>query len=199
MRTIETQVFKFSELSDEAKEKAIQEYRGNGIDFSFHAECITDDAKAIAKMFGMEIDNIYYSGFYSQGDGASFKGYYDYAKHGLAAVKAHAPEDKELHSIVQRLQEEQRKRFYGISCRILQRGNYVHENTMLVDEIFINGNRVYFYPGDIENEVIDCLRDYARWIYKRLETEYEYQNSDECISEYLNESETEYTVDGESI
>lgn len=199
MRTITTQVFKFSELSDKAKEKAIQEYRGNGIDFSFHAECVIDDAKAIAALFGMDIEKVYYSGFWSQGSGASFFGDYRYKAGALAAVKAYAPQDKELHAIVQRLQKMQRKRFYGISCRILQRGRYVHENTMLVDEIFINGNRVYFNPGDIENEVIDCLRDYAIWIYKRLESEYEYQNSDECISEYLNESETEFTVDGESI
>lgn len=199
MRTIETQAFKFSELSEKAKEKAIEQYRAS-FDFSFHSEFAIDDAKTIAALFGMDIEKVYYSGFWSQGDGASFFGDYRYKAGALAAVKAYAPEDKELHGIVKRLQDVQRKRFYGISCRILQRGNYhVHEYTMLVDEIFINGNRVYFDTGDIENEVIDCLRDYARWIYKNLKSDYEFQTSPEEIAEYFNQSETEFTVDGESI
>jgi hypothetical protein len=196
----ETQAFKFSELSEEAKQKALEQYRA-GFDFSFHSECTLDDAKDIAALFGLDIDKIYYSGFWSQGDGVSFIGNYRYKAGALKAVMSHAPSDKELHSIVKRLQEVQRKRFYGISCRILQRGNYVHEYTMLIDEIFINGDRVYFDTGDIEDEVIDCLRDYARWIYKRLESEYEYLTSDESIAEYFNESasNTEFTIDGEII
>ncbi len=47
MRTIETVLYKFSELSDEAKQTAIQEYRGEGVDTS----CYFDEAHESIKKF----------------------------------------------------------------------------------------------------------------------------------------------------
>jgi hypothetical protein len=47
MRTIETTVFTFDELSEDAKRKAIQEYRDNDVYWYDWWECIYDDAKNV--------------------------------------------------------------------------------------------------------------------------------------------------------
>jgi len=72
-------VYSFDELSDKAKNKAMEDYAAN-LGFSFYAECIIEDAKTIGELMGIDIDNVYYSGFYSQGDGAMFTGGYGYKR-----------------------------------------------------------------------------------------------------------------------
>jgi len=208
MRTITPQVFEFNELSDSAKEKAREWWR---TDLPFDTEHIIDDAADIADMFGLDIrqtlktraDNtyhwaptVYWSGFCNQGDGASFDGSYKYKAGGLKAVKAHAPKDETLHRIVQRLQEVQRRYFYAVTARIKQNGRYSHEMTMEVDVTHREYRKV---KRDDEEEVIDCLRDFARWIYRQLEAEYGYQNSDEVVDETIIINAYEFDEDGNRI
>lgn len=38
---------------------------------------------------------------------------------------------------------------------------------------------------DAEDAVIEALRDLARWLYRQLQQEYEYQTSDSAIDEAL--------------
>jgi hypothetical protein len=191
---------KFNELTDDAKDKAREWWR---TDLPFDTDHITDDAADIAAMFGLDIrqtpknsrrvPTVYWSGFWNQGDGASFDGSYKYKAGGLKAVKAHAPKDETLHRIVQRLQEVQRRYFYGLSARAKQSGRYCHEMTMGIDVTHWHDHEV---ECEDEDEVIDCLRDFARWIYRQLEVEYDYQNSDEVVDEMLIANEYEFDEDG---
>lgn len=98
MQIIETKGYTFNELSEEAKEKAREWYR-KVEDFSFYAETVIDDAKTIAKLMGININNVYYSGFWSQGHGACFEGTYTYKAGSVKALKDYAPLDTELHAI----------------------------------------------------------------------------------------------------
>ena len=137
--------------------------------------------------------SIFFSGFSSQGDGACFEGSYSYKKGALAAVKAYAPEDTELHRIVTELQNIQRKAFYKLSARTMHRGYYYHSGCMSVD-VGVDADR---YPTDAEEEALtECMRDFADWIYKQLETEYEYQNSDEQVAEAIRANEYTFTEGG---
>jgi hypothetical protein len=187
----------FSELNDEAKARA----RGWWLkSYEFDDEFVIDDAANIAELFGLDIrvkvvktqvgvryePAVYWSGFWSQGDGASFSGRYAYCKGALAAVKAYAPQDERLHSIVQRLQEVQRRNFYGLHVTVSQEGRYCHEGTMRFDVFHRDAREV---PESDEEELADCLRDFAGWIYRQLEAEYEYQTSDEAVDEMINEYE----------
>ena len=45
--------------------------------------------------------------------------------------------------------------------------------------------------------MIELLRDYMHWIYKRLNAESDYMMSDEAITETIEANEYEFTVDGE--
>jgi hypothetical protein len=49
---------------------------------------------------------------------------------------------------------------------------------------------------EAEEAAIETARDAMRWIYRRLEREYEYQNSVECVDEVIRANEYEFTEDG---
>ena len=90
---------------------------------------VYEDAAQCGKILGIDLNTkpvklmgggtrydpcIWFSGFASQGDGACFDGTYAYAKGAVKAIRAHAPEDKELHRIADELQAIQRRYFYRI-------------------------------------------------------------------------------------
>ena len=57
-RTIRTKVYKFNELSNEGKEKAISIYRNND-NYNDYAEDITSSAKAVAELFNLKFGREY--------------------------------------------------------------------------------------------------------------------------------------------
>ncbi len=195
MRTIEKTIYQFSELSEKAKEKVLENERNN-FDFSFGQECAIDDAKECAAILGIDVINILYSGFSCRGAGASFTGGYKYKKGAMKAIKQYAPLDTELHVIAKQLQDAQNKNFYKVSVGISQRGYYYHENTMYYDfshEDDGNYNRIAIPNKD---DFEEALQDFARWIYKQLEKEYEYQPSDESLIEKIEANGTKFCEDG---
>lgn len=204
MRTIEKTVFTFDELSDEAKENARDWYRtGN----DFDAEFVIEDAATIADILGIYLEQrpvklmngqtrydpaIYYSGFWSQGDGACFEGSYRYKPGAAKAIRAHAPQDTELHRIADQLQAAQRQNFYQLRAVCSHSGRYYHSGCMSVDVY-----RPDEKPHDAEGGIVQLLRDFANWIYKWLETEFDYQNSDEAVDESIRANEYEFYENGE--
>lgn len=193
-RTLETQVYKFSELSNEAKECARAWWREHALNYEWW-DNVYDDAKECAKLIGIQIDKIYFSGFSSQGDGACFEGRYSYTKGAVAAIKAHAPQDTTLHAIAQDLQAIQKRVFYRASAIVKHTGHYYHEHstTIRID----NDNDAYGdIPQDVEEGIKDALRAFMQWIYRQLEREYEYQLSNECVDETIEANEYEFTDSG---
>lgn len=170
-------VYTFEELSEAAKQKALQEHASHND--GFYAECVIEDAKTIASLMGWEIERVYYSGFWSQGDGACFEGVMRYAKGCTKAVKAYAPKDAELHRIAQALQDLQKRNFYAISASVRHSGRYYHSGCTAFD---CRDSRKY--PGYLENEetkeeIVQITRHFMDWIYKQLENAYDYEVSEE--------------------
>ena len=66
------ETFSFSELSPTAKKHAIDELRDTNVDYNDWHEPIIEDFENEMKEFGLSDVDVQYSGFYSQGDGASF-------------------------------------------------------------------------------------------------------------------------------
>jgi hypothetical protein len=50
--------------------------------------------------------------------------------------------------------------------------------------------------NDTAEEVLDILRDFARWIYRSLESEYEFWTKDETIIEQFCELTYEFDEEG---
>ena len=116
-------VYQFNELSDEAKDKAIENYRQAGFDYEWW-NYIFEDAKRMGVLMGITVDNIYFSGFSSQGDGACFEGSYEYQKGSVKAIREETGDsDKDLTAIAKGLQAEQRRNFYGLSASVKHRGH----------------------------------------------------------------------------
>lgn len=201
MKTIEKTVYNFDELSDEAKEKA-REWLRSGNDFSFHAECVIEDAKTIAALMGIDIERVYYRGFCSQGDGACFEAEYSYKKGSVKAVIKYAPLDTDLHRLVKALAQLQKRNFYQLSASVKHRGHYYHEQCTEID-VLRNGEYLfstsYSYVKGSESDgaaLVILLRDFMQWIYKQLEKENDYQNSDEVTDENILANGYTFLEDG---
>ena len=78
MKTKTINVYSFDELSEQAKEKAREWFRAGTLDYEWW-DGVFEDAKRVGALIGIGIDDIRFSGFWSQGDGASLSGTYTYA------------------------------------------------------------------------------------------------------------------------
>ncbi len=201
MRTEQIKIYSFNELADDAQQVAIDNHRGflNTVsDF----ECTIDDAKAVGAIMGIDIDKIYFSGFYNQGDGACFEGSYGYKKGSLKALKEHAPNDKELHLIAEQLQAIQKKYFYQLTANVSHSGHYYHELCTCINVYKGVNDSSGFYsdenaPDELCDDVSQLLREFMQWIYSRLESENDYINSDNYIKENILINEYEFLQNGE--
>lgn len=195
MRTIKTKVYKFSELDKAAKQKAIEWYRNGGFDYEWY-DLVFEDATIIGGLMGIQVDKIYFSGFSSQGDGACFEGNYYYSEDSIKKIKDYAPKDEKLHKIAQSLTDLQAQYGNGISARVKHSGHYYHEYCTVIDvsiEPDVEDDNQF---QEAESKTIDLLRDFMKWIYRQLESNWDSINSDESISETIEANEYEFTKDG---
>lgn len=206
--TIEKTVFAFDELSDRAKETARDWWRRCENEDSDNS-CVFDDVVECGAILGIEIatrqvklmgggtrqePTIYYSGFSSQGDGACFEGRYAYAKGATKKIRRHAQQDTVLHRIADDLQALQRPTMYRLGATMRHSGHYYHSGCMAVDVYNVNNDDIAFGGAD---EIIQLMRDFADWIYRQLEAEYDYRTSDENVDDSIRANEYEFTESGE--
>lgn len=186
--TTET-VYKLAELTGNGRETALEKLGEFATSDSFWHESVMEDAKTIAALMGIEIKDIFFSGFWSQGDGACFTGSYSWRKGCVQLVKEYAPQDETLHKIAAALQKVQAPNFYRLTASVAQSGHYSHEYSTAID---VDGALV----PDADETLKDTLRDYMRWIYRQLEKEYEYRTSEAALVEDAEANEWEFTEDG---
>ena len=198
--------FKFSELSDTAKDTAREAHTGPGyLDYDWWDHTY-EDAVRMAAILGITISttwhknrhgkdyqttDISFSGFSSQGDGASFEGSYDLAPNASALIREET-NDETLHELADRLGMLQvTRKLQGLEpfgATVRTSGNYSHSGTMDVtlsydeDEDGETG-----YDDALEKDVTQALRGFADYIYSCLETEYDWLMSNECVDEYLSD------------
>lgn len=198
MRTLSKTLYEYNELSDAAKDVAREWLKGLSFSDSSDWGHVYDDAKTIGAMMGIDIDDIEFSGFWCQGDGARFTGRYKYAAGGVKAVTAYASQDTAVQAIAKRLQAVQRKNFYKLVATVSTYGNYSHSGSMQV-EMFKGDNEDESFSREDNQEVQECLRAFADWLYRQLEKECEHQQSDEYLEETIEANEYEFYEDGERV
>lgn len=163
-----------------------------------------DDFVECARLLGIEIGQrkfktvggriefepeIFFSGFSSQGDGASFDGTYDCAPNAVKAIAKHAPGDQTLKDLAEQLTALQicAKLRYGdtLSARITSSSSCSHSGGVSVSLI-----------ADFDNEaeadwatLQTLMRRFADWMYRQLSDQYDWYFSNECIDEQLAEKE----------
>lgn len=206
---IETTVYRLDELSDEARDKARAWYREGGFDYDWH-DAVYEDFQQIAEILGLRLKTrsvrlygggsrekpcIWFSGFWSQGDGAAYETFYSYRKEAPRRIREHAPQDAELHRIADALQAVQRRNFYQLHAEVSHRGHYYHEYCMAIS-VERDSPNYQNMTEDAEDIVIEALRDLARWLYRHLEREYCYLTSNEAVDEAITANEYTFTEAG---
>ena len=211
MRMQTITIYNFDELSDEAKQTAIDSNRSWNVQAFEWWDSSYEAFAEVAELFGLDIrqtrkslssggfrydPTIFFSGFSSQGDGACFEGVYSYKKGALDSTKKAFPGDSELLRIVQDLQTLQQRNFYQLTAAAKHRGCYNHSGCMDITVSRADGKAV---SDDDEESLKQLLRDFADWIYSNLEKEYDYLTNDEVVAESLRANEVEFTEDGQII
>jgi hypothetical protein len=200
MRTVkkEYQVYSFEELGEEARQKAIDSHRNFLFEF-VDLDCETGEFKRLLEMYGFSDIKIYYSGFWSQGDGASFTGRYRYKAGGLKAVKAEYAGEwfKDVIEYLELLDGINKKCLYSLRYMINTGGRYCHANTMQVNHLDdYRGNRDF---SKYEDDITEYVRGIANEFYHLLEKSYEGMTNNEAVIESIEINEYEFYENGEIV
>lgn len=209
-----TVAFTFSQLSEEAQQRALDKARDREVQFDGWWDSTYEDAVRMASLLGIEIDQrgehgglaIYFSGFCSQGDGASFTGWYRPKANALAAIKAET-NDETLIDLAERLTTMNVTlalwpELECLQAKITTSGRYSHSHTMSVAVEYepYDVDMPDAFPGiSVEEELTACMREFADWIYAQLEAEHDYLTSDESVADWLRGEGAVFDEDGDMI
>ena len=200
-------------LSKERRDELLEEYRNVNVEFDWWDSLIEDFAEQLAEI-GIAVDthevklmsgktrqdqNIYFSGFWSQGDGAYFEGRVSDWPKFLAA-----------------LGKEERV-FWAYECNwtassVTSRGNMSVSSELDAPENphdeeedplrFHAWNVVNLPPSEadlaaLETEIEDKFNELASELYNDLEAEYDYQTDDEQVVDWVLNNLTDELLVGE--
>ena len=201
--------YTISELSPEAKKTAIEGIRNDrgfterDIDLDWVIENETEELEAL----GLENVEISFSGFWNQGDGASFTGRVNDIP---AFIKTIGVTDEILPKVLAAFEEVYEMRIVRTDSR------YFHENTVRfeIEEmddtelVIISG----FGIGDITVDLKDTLEEIgledkaSEWvkakckeIYRKLEKAYDEEFSEEAAEEWADDMGLEFDEEGNEV
>jgi len=201
--------YTISELSPEAKQTAIEgiknrdSFQDRDIDLDWVIENETEDLEAL----GLENVEISFTGFWSQGDGASFTARVNDIPN---FIKTIGITDDILPKALAAFEEVYEMRIVRTSSR------YSHENTVSFEieemddtELIIMSG---FGIGDItvdlnetleeiglEDKASEWVKSKSREIYRKLEKAYNEEFSDETAEEWADSMEIEFDEEGNEV
>lgn len=201
----EITVYKFSELEGRAKERAAEKLREWAIDHEWY-DCTKEDFESFAERMGFKDVKSWFSGFWSQGDGACF----DYK--GLDAEKlfnadctgfepysAVVLEWRKNNAALIRQARRVQDSIWAES--VTHNSRYSHSKTrytsLYIDHLGLDCHtRLNAMIEELEKAVTELQRELSDQYYDVLEKEYEYITSDESISENADANEYEFDAQG---
>ena len=196
MRVVETKVYTFEELAEDSQQIAIDNHRDVNT-YDGWWEPIFEGITEEAEQAGFHVGNIYFSGFWSQGDGAMF----EYTTLG----------DTLLNKFVDQLDLSPMRKSWLKTLTFAQsegthRGHYYHENCCSHNIDFesnfgwasaINvSNWIEGFADQYEEFVIAEYKSLCRELYSRLEIYNDELTSDEAFAETIIMNEYEFTENG---
>lgn len=215
--TKEITIYKYGELSEQSQQKA-REWYIEGMDYDWW-DSVYEMASEDGKEKGFYIDRIYFSGFYSQGDGASWTGQVDVRQW----LEEHEKDSIGLSAWCQLIQEGVVSMFSKV---VANNSHYCHESTMQFSDVEDDGafndedemEGQSIFKGMQVQQLFDIIatdpncpikstealtqaitesgRQYARDIYARLREEYEYLCSEEMMLDHFDCNDFMFDEDG---
>lgn len=188
--------YKFDKLPKTIKEKVIEKNRYINVDLDNWSELHIEDFKKRLEKMGYENINIFYNGFYSQGDGACFIANINILKYIKGNLKNLIKCGMNIFTIREVLNSD-----LYLDIKINRYGHYYHEKTMDIDfNVYDDEN-----PTEEKDKFLDDLKRYilavsqklAREFYQKLENAYDYLTSEEIIIETLMTNGYKFNSQGE--
>lgn len=183
----------------------IERYRDINIGHQWW-DCVYSDFTEDMKAIGIDVRQMYFSGFWSQGDGACFQGKLDNT---LVYLDHH---HQGQYPMIRNLLEHGGEVY--VNCD--QSGNYYHEmcTSIWVDADTLTGilpQPTEFHEqiaeqwqdllnkemDDFEKDVIEQWRTYMRDLYRKLEEEYDHLTSDEAVWDAIEANELDTDAEDE--
>lgn len=197
MKAIELNVHSYNELSQRAREKAQHMYYEQFC-FNDYSSDIIDywvEKYNVKKYF--DYKEAFYSGFYSQGDGAMFE-YYN-LKIGLIKEAINSLDVKKTIKDIM-------LNNLCIIARGKQSGHYCHEKSVNHNlEIYIEINSdaytnlydyIALYKDEIEQYIVNKYESLCSELYTMLKNEYENLTSEESVMMFYNANDIMFFDDG---
>jgi hypothetical protein len=227
MRTIETTIYTFDELSDAAKQRALNQHRYYEVEHDWWNDVYYDwKSKLAERGYSVRYDHMHFTGFCSQGDGACFSGrVHKTSEETLALLPCDLAAEIKLHHAKCRLFNIDPINLELTASIITDNSRYCHSNTMLVNDLEVSDGdwgRCNMGPCDcspnwpgvcderdelllkianspLEETLLQEARDLADELYRDLEKEHDHLISDERVAESLRAYEKEFTEDGKIV
>lgn len=187
MKTKTISIYTFDELSDKAKDHAREYWREHGMDYDWY-EFTLDLLREKLEKAGFISPEIRFSGFCSQGDGASFTASIDLIRW-LKANKSAS----NYRPILKAIRDG---RITGKVTPIPS--HYVHENTAetALDHEGDLTTKQCALMDRLQQEIEEDRRLLSNRIYRDLEKEYEYLTANGQIDENIRNNGYEFNADG---
>lgn len=192
------------------KEELLTKYRTINTEYDEWYDCVYSNFTEDMKAKGIEVQRMFYSGFWSQGDGACFDGWIE---DGRVFLDCHfTPADFPM---IRKLLDCGGR----IKLSVIQSGHYYHENCTVFDS---DCDRLDWYidrPSELQEQVVEAwqvlldaemddfetqakemFRSHMRQLYRNLEKEYDHLTSDEVVWDWIvaNEMTDELTQGDEA-
>lgn len=205
-QVIERLAYQYDELDPKVQERVIEDFGRQATEHDWW-EHVTESSTDFLVLLGFADVDIAFSGFWSQGDGASFTGYWnsEFVKIDEARAEFLNPDDENskikplIDELVSIMSTARLVDFELPTFEMVRRNNhYVHEQTIYYE--FNNSEDCHEHQVELAEELEEKLKawciDLMRWIYRCLETEYDYQTSEEAIKETIEANEYLFDADG---
>jgi len=184
MREITVKAYAFAELSDDAQERALNEFRGVNVeDGDWWRDTTYDTIRTAGKLLGLEIGGIRFD----TDSYCTFDAHYRYVCGAVKAVRDEFPWADDLCKVAKDLQDLQKRHFYSLSCAVTEGRS-------------MNYYRCFRFGEDYECEDLgDIIDDFAHWARILIRDEYDYLTSDEAVKEMIEANEYEFTEAGKLV
>ncbi len=200
MKTLEKEItkeYKFEELSESAKKHAIEKYREGNLDYDWW-QGVYENWTEILNNKGFDNVEMFFSGFSSQGDGACFTATIDLVNY-LKAKRKYKQYKPILQNFSASIKLVHQARYYYSTSTNLE-FEYSNENDTQ-DEFRKSMEEILEkkFLDEIEEMILSDREDLGDKLYKDLEEEYEYLDSDEAIKETIENNNYTFDEDGEML
>lgn len=186
-------------------ENALNNFRESEQEFfSIKDNAMLEDFTSIAGYVGFDTaefeDTFQYTGFYSQGDGASFVATWNLADLDIQGLTTYAPKDTELHNIqdsFDRLKDSLKSLNVEKITMYRFGHHYSHCNTVGFNGAMNQDGEYIELLKDYETMFDECARNLMGYFYARIRGEYESLGDVHTFLDYALNNETLFLENGE--